>query len=513
MKQRIVVLLACLMLLSATALAEDVESAIRGKTLIIRMPDTWVQEKIQDAAPHVGWWGDDGQSWMWKSPASEWKLAQFTVNDSAPNEGSAILPAYSWGGDMEMSLNRIGGSWYAVLRLEETSDSKDIHYELCNVDYNFSEPDVLTAEEKSCVSVEMALHPQDMSTKRPDFNAQYGNVRISLFPALGATAAVIVEENADKDLLQDVQLQVGNGYGALMNGYMDGKNAVYCCMLSDETAREIRNGAKVSLYRPSFARDADFQGTAYAAVQKGTGDWGIVNTRGEWVVEPQYNYISRPNPENCHWDTPRYFLCRNVEGGTSLTVRHGETLQVIADLPGEYENGANPAVFTTYTDDGTNVYSSLTGEKLFSTNGAFFMPGLGDGNWVCPEYVFLVEGYPERLVIQMNGIGDPDAAAYLTDNYGNRISGDYSHILSLIWTNGQGVYLTQQGEGYLLEAASVEFHDYEYSGDNSTWRCGLMDENGNTIADCIYTGVRIISREKIQLQDAKGEWYSFNWLE
>ncbi|MBP3653093.1 MAG: WG repeat-containing protein [Clostridia bacterium] len=345
MKKWIAVLLACLMLLAAAALAEDVESAIRGKTLIIRMPDAWIQEKIQDAAPHVGWWGDDGQSWSWKSPASEWMLSLFIMNGSAPAEGSAILPAYMYGGEMEMSLNRIGESWYAVLRLEEASDSKDIQYELCNVDYGISDMGVLTAKEESCVTVEMALNPQDMSAMQPDFTARYDNIKISLFPALGATAAVIVEENADKDLLREVQMLVDYSCGPLLNGYMDGEDAVYCCMVSNETAQDIRNGAQVKFLRPSFARDADFENTAYAAVQKGTGDWGIINTSGEWVVEPQYKRSSRPDPERNHWDTPRYFLCRSGKDGLSLTVRHGETMRVIAELPGESENGGNPAVF------------------------------------------------------------------------------------------------------------------------------------------------------------------------
>ena len=498
-----------------TALAEDVEAVIRGKTLIVRMPDSWVQEKIQDAAPHVsGFFGDEGvQVWTWKSPASEWKLDQFTENNSVPKEGSAILPVYIWGGDMEMSLNRINASWYAVLRLKETSDGiESIQYELCNVDYNFSEQGVLTAEENSCVTVEMDLQPLDMDGLQPDFTAQYGNVKISLFPALGATAAVIVEENADRDLLQDVQLQVDSGFDALMNGYLDGKNAVYCCMISDDVAREVRSGAKVSLYRPSFARDADFAGTSYGIAQKGTGDWGIVDTAGKWVVEPQYSYISRSASAHGRWDTARYFLCRSDHNGPSLTVIHGETLQVIADLPGEYANGANPAVFTTYDDDRTNVYSALTGEKLFSTDGAFYVPGFSGGNWVCPEYVYSVAGYPERLVIHMNGIGSPDAAACLADNYGKRISEDYLHILPLIWAHGQGVYLTQQGKEFVLEAASVDFYDYEYSGGDSEWRCGLMDENGNTIADCIYTGVRILNWAEIQLQKTDGDWVSFKWM-
>ena len=79
------------------------------------------------------------------------------------------------------------------------------------------------------------------------------------------------------------------------------------------------------------------------------------------------------------------------------------------------------------------------------------------------------------------------------------------------------IYL-KQGEEYVLEAASTEFHDYEYSGkeyagDDPMWRCGLMDENGNTIADCIYTGVRILSREEIWLEEPDGDWVSFKWME
>lgn len=134
-------------------------------------------------------------------------------------------------------------------------------------------------------------------------------------------------------------------------------------------------------------------------------------------------------------------------------------------------------------------------------------------DWALPEYVYSVQGYPERLVIQMNGIGSKDAAAYLADNHGKRITGNYFHILPLIWANDKGVYLTQQGEGFVLEAASADFYDYEYSGEDPMWRCGLMDEDGNTIADCSYTGVRILSREEIWLEEPDGDWVSFRWME
>lgn len=518
MKKWLAILLLSALLLCGAALAEEgagVDSAIRGKTLILRMTDAWIQEKIQHAAPHAGWMGDTGQSWTWYSPASEHMLCQFAEGDSAADSGSAILPACMQSHDFEMSLERIDGDWYAILRLRDyVQGEKEVLYELCNVDYSLSGPGVLTARETGCVTEKMLLNPRDMNAAKPGFTAKSGNLEISLYPVLGATAAVITEENADPDLLEGVQLVIDYGHGALMNGYMDGATAVYCCMLRDDEAQALRMGALFGLYRRPFAVGADYDGSNHAIVQKGTGLYGILDAQGEWAVQPQYLWIGRPEAMRNSWDTPRPFYCTNPDG--ALDVRSGEDLQVIVSLKNESFSNVNPSVFTAYTDNGTNVYSLRTGEMLFSTDAVF--AEFGDHpprDYVKPEYIYLVEGYPERLVIQRGATGSGAEMSRLADNYGNIIAGEWEAILPLMWIGERGVFLTQEDGICTLDYASIDFWDdyiYTNAGDPA-WRCGLIDENGAVIAECEYTGVRILSREEIQLRNSRGEWESFFWME
>lgn len=514
MKRILICMLVCLLCVCCAALAEEAapEAALRGKTLIVRMPDGWVQEQMKNAEAHQGWWGDDGMNWLWRNRAAEWMLTQIGGGEIS---GSAVMPACMQSHDAELSLCHIDGSWYSVLRLREgVQGEKEAMYELCNLNYAMADG-ALSAKEQSCVTVELSLTPRNMGGAQPAYAAQGGGLRVQLFPALGATAAVIIEENADRDLLEDVQLTIGGDYGPLMNGYMDGKNAVYCCMLNDAEASALQLGAAAGLYRPSFAEDADFQGTEFAVAQKGTGGYGIVNAAGEWVVEPKYRYISRTGRDRCNWDTPVPFFC---ETDTSLTVIHGESLRVIAEIENASQASVgNPSVFTVYTEDGSATYCMITGQKLLSTNGPMAaLSGVVEHRWVRPEYVYSVEGYPERLVIQVNGLGAENASAFLATNSGERVSGDYVFILPLIWSDGQGLYLTQNGSTSVLEFASMDFTgDWEYTREEAAdtgWLCGLMDEDGNTVADCAYTGVRILGREEIQLQNARGEWERFFWM-
>ena len=515
MKKWMLICLALLLCCAARAENACVEAVIRGKTMILRMSESWVQTQLQDAAPHQGWFGDTGMHWRWSGRAAQAMLEEI-AGAGAPENGSAHKPECMQSHDFEMQLSRHGDSWYSILRLRDgVQGEKELLYELCMLDYTLDES-VLQAQESGCVTARLILNPARMDDCRIRTLRDENGVRIDViddpFGAGSPAAAVITETNADRDLLENVQLVIGESYLAPMRGYMDGKNAVFCCMLDADSLAALQGGAQAHLHRPNPAQDADFAGSPYAAARKGSGNWGVVDLFGQWVVQPEYRYISRPQPPQGNWDTPLPFFC---ETDQDLTVIHGETLQVIARLKNADWNGANPSVFTAYTAGGTGVYSLRTGEKLFSTDGRVVEFGSNPPReYVKLQYICRVEGYPQRLVIQRGATGSGAEKSRLADNSGNIISGEWDAILPLMWIGERGVFLAQMGGACALDAASIDFWDdyiYTNAGDPA-WRCGLIDENGNSIAPCEYTGVRIQSREEIQLRNARGEWIPFLWL-
>ena len=123
-------------------------------------------------------------------------------------------------------------------------------------------------------------------------------------------------------------------------------------------------------------------------------------------------------------------------------------------------------------------------------------------NWATGVYVSS-NWYPERLVIQHDTDNGADVSSYLADNYGNRVSQDYQLITPLIWKDGKGVYMTERSVARFGRSAENFGSDPDGAIEgwslDPTWRCGLIDQDGNVIAEEKYVSIQILSMDRIRL--------------
>jgi len=134
------------------------------------------------------------------------------------------------------------------------------------------------------------------------------------------------------------------------------------------------------------------------------------------------------------------------------------------------------------------IYDMKTGE-LISELGDHGSGNL-NGQFLGPVY-----GDPDCLVSQTEGMR-------LMDYQGNFRSEAYPRIIPLIWNGEEGLFLT----------ANME-NEYEIGTDGHAnapgWRCGLMDQDGNVLAEMNYVLASIVSGYSVSLADAAGNSADF----
>ena len=116
----------------------------------------------------------------------------------------------------------------------------------------------------------------------------------------------------------------------------------------------------------------------------------------------------------------------------------------------------------------------------------------------------------ERFVVQR------DEADLLVDMDGWIISyggteAEVDRLTPLIWKDGAGVCLTERcadaafpvGERYA--AGGIDYgRRYDGGAYGEDWRCGLIDQDGNVLADCNYTAFSVDVSGEVRLETPGG---------
>lgn len=510
----------------------EIQAVSRGRTIVVRFPDAWLAE--QELTGVFGWSSDtvhtgeaahDRLSELLHGDAYNAFLADYMADDYA--EGRSCSPyILSDENELIMSSRHIGGSWYIIVRPEGRFgstwtmywrvQSQMLRMEDGALSENF---DLQTVEERRKISVSSMDDVQAVCERSDDA------LSISVFRALEGNVAVITEFNADEDFLDDVQLRIGGREdGVDVQGYMNGRDAVYCCMLTDAELAAIQEGSRLSLYREPLQNSARFGDTPYDAVRRGTGDVGIIDRDGNFVVEPVYSRIERPEADSFRVTEPRPFFCYDKKGG--LTVLHGETLDVICSFSLKKQSGRdyilseymNPSLFRMSTEKGSEFRSLADGSLLFEIPYDETGNYTGNISSVDGLYRVLADGLPQRIVIWEGA--QADTSAYLADNTGRQIGQtEYRRITPLIWSGDTGVFLTENfnpdqadGSGN-FDGSLQSYFEYgrAYNGSayGPRWRCGLIDQDGNEIAGMNYTCVEVAGDGTISMTNENGETETF----
>ena len=385
---------------------------------------------------------------------------------------------------LHMSARHIGSAWYAAFRAEK-GFGESWYLEWCIEGYTIeAKNDQLTIEISGKTEESGATVPIANFTDPAAFSAQFDGCRIEIYTAvesdIRANIAVITQFDADADYLQSSALCIGDQVRIPIDGYADGANGVFCCVLTDAEYAYLVSGAKTFIQPTDLMESAEFDNSPYAAVRRGTGGVGIVDASGAFVVQPEYRSIEKYRSADCPTTVPIPFFCTARDG--AVTILDSQTLDVIAQYAAidnyyptvEY---INPSAIEIDDGGGKRILSLTTGDTLLNVSENTYI----DGRYRC-----MADGYPERLVLR------DGAGAKLITLTGEPISEAYPRITPLIWRNGRGAFLVETWDSDDANAANIYFERGKtLSASGTSWRCGLMDENGKIIVPVTHTSVEV----------------------
>lgn len=250
-----------MIMLSFSAMAADVPQAVsRGGTVVIQIPWEW----INSAEMGGTWWGGIYQG-------EDERLTDVLFNMLPPSEvASAVLGGYSgarmirtfgfngWDSKaLRMSSRPLEDAWYCVVRPEYGFSNNIVMYSTV-MEYSLIVQDGVASgnlEREKVDQNPINIPVTAMDDLKASWKKDYSGFSLSLFPVQQVYIAVIYEKNAPADDLSNTRLLIpmtGYDYEEVcidLDGYMDGKTGVYCCVLSGEEALQITEGAAVRLGR------------------------------------------------------------------------------------------------------------------------------------------------------------------------------------------------------------------------------------------------------------------------
>ncbi len=482
---------------------DEPTAAARYSVIVVRFSDSWLAK--QELTGVFGFMGEA----IYEGAEAERMRAELLHGEAYanfPEDGTqvwALAPdLLEQDGDEALCTllcrRHIGSAWYVILLpTQRFGDSWEMYWRV-NADQVWMEGGALhTCFERQTVEEHRALKLALLHGSEPEYSRD-GEPEVRVYQALDTHVAVIYESDPDENLLQDVELRIGGEYAGTMQGRLQDGRAIYYSALTEGEMNALRNGAAVELARESPAEGADFSGTPYAAAVYGSSErMGIVDRDGNWVVQPEYDFIYRQSAEEAHATTPTPFFC-NRKGGGSV-ILDGDTLEVLFECERNacYEN---PAVFREIGDASafwageSCIFRSLAdGSALFEYAGQEAC-----GWWPDAGYRVLAEGEPQRMVA-VKGDG-ADAQMSLIDNRGESIPGvTHQRITPLYWKGERGVFLAEKfdpgqyvGAGFGENRTTYDLSGGAYDGRacyGSDWRCGLIDEDGSALTEMKYVSI------------------------
>ena len=240
-----------------TSSGKKPQAVSRGGTIVIRIPWEWINGCEMGGT----WWGDISQ-------AENETLEEVLMTILPPSEvASKILGGnddytirtFGFNGvdskAYRMSSRPLDDAWYCVVRPEKkVSGSFSMYATVMEYSLSIRDDQVsgnLEREKVDQSPVDVAV--TSMDGIKTTWKKNYDGFSVALYEVQGVYIAVITEKNARKADIEATQLYIRmNGYDYSqvrvdLDGYMDGKTGVYCCVLSEGEFLELKDGAAVRL--------------------------------------------------------------------------------------------------------------------------------------------------------------------------------------------------------------------------------------------------------------------------
>lgn len=471
----------------------------RGGTYVLRIPDKWMASRPEKEIHGVfagtsvdEYRGEAGQEKLAELlHGAEYNdfLADYAANGYA--ETRVFTPTCIENG-LVMNLRHIGGAWYLTMH----EPPEEIYLRFFTGDMWMENDTLHVHEYLEWGDYDYELKPVRKSDRGAAFEAEYIGFDIAIYDEMDTKIVVVHEWAADRDLLENARLIIGAEAPVMLNGYMNGDQGVFCGVLTDAEAAAIADGeTRLIFAREDFLDGADYCGTHYAVVRKGTGGVGVVDLEQNFVIGPGYREIQRQG---------NIFFCRE-EGGDIAVIdmdRNREIARVECTDSNNWIhltpcNGAVFAVQQREKGEGPyawTIYSLETGEIVRKmTVGEPDAPTYSSSGGLNGSFGGPVSGTPGRLIFW--GLGENDARhAWLADNSGNRITKNFDHIEGLAWIGEKGYYVVSTYDPAEHTGHPNNSNKYYEGYDGRewfgpSWRCGVIDQNGNALTEVEFVKI------------------------
>lgn len=350
------IIIALLAFLPAMAESERVEFSFleRGGTIICKVNgDALFQGKWSNTFKNEEYWsqpwvgmGDNfavDDNWLKQNLTVE-QYQQYTSNSTTANNffvtfTAVSKPRYGETIRIPMQSRRIGNDYYVIYH----SDSEDVVGTIEISLYGIN-GDTLTGKvEMFDLPNEFHSYNYSRYSDAPAIEYDIDNLHLTLFKTWNLYTLVIREHHADKNFISNQLLAIADNLPLVLEGYMDGEDAVYCCIITSQEASDIICKMPIRLSSSQF--NAAFGDTNWGIVVIGQY-YGIVNTDMGFVLSPEYTEIERTQNSNI-------FLCRKGYG--PCDVFNAEEQRIVVTI--DEDDGLFGRLITVNDDDTFTVTS------------------------------------------------------------------------------------------------------------------------------------------------------------
>jgi hypothetical protein len=256
-------LLPCPICVRTASDAEGVSAVARGGTYVLRITDEWMNSRT-DIGSVFGFFstmaftGEDIMKPLAERVHGDDYVAFVeAIQNGASAGATTYYPGiYPKNDELEMCQRHIGGAWYTVLRPDkEARDAMTkkgklkIYLRFFGGETRYENGTLTLGDGDEWGDDNYSLKFEKMGSKAV-FTKSYNGLDLALYDELDAAIFVLREPKADRDALEEVGLALdGKAMNISLNGYMDGKDAVYAGVFTAPEAAAIRNGGELALMR------------------------------------------------------------------------------------------------------------------------------------------------------------------------------------------------------------------------------------------------------------------------
>lgn len=221
---------------------EDIRSVRRGDTFVVSIESYLLEKKYFDEpsskAKPEDYKGEEAVEFARKL-LSDAEFEKFCEDYDRTGEAKGTAYKLDFVGDDEKELSMdtrlIGSKWVTITRPIEVADGEwDTAFYVNRMEL-YAKDGKLKAEVTGSNKAYLYLEPKRMKNVTADISVTQDGLDIEVFS--------LVKQ------LWDVYLRIGDVLSNPLQGYADGKNGVFCCILNDEEAKLLKDGAKVALLR------------------------------------------------------------------------------------------------------------------------------------------------------------------------------------------------------------------------------------------------------------------------